>query len=197
MSAPDNITIAALTGRANSLEFILKQFLGSVRTITLGQVVEIKATGVSPVGMLTVKPLIMQMDNSEKTFEHAPIYNVPYLRLQGGVSAVILDPQPGDIGLLALCDRDNSRVKATKKEAAPGSGRRFSLSDAIYLGGVLNGEPKQYIHFTENGITIKAAALTVEGDIKCTGDVVADSVSLSQHRHSGVKAGGDISGGPV
>jgi hypothetical protein len=36
----------------------------------------------------------------------------------------------------------------------PGSNRTHSYSDAIYLGGVLNAEPSQYVKFANDGIDI-------------------------------------------
>ncbi|AOM39274.1 hypothetical protein [Xenorhabdus hominickii] len=65
-----------------------------------------------------------------------------------------MNPVPGDIGLIAVCDQDISTVKVTKKSAMPGTGRTHNYSDAIYLGGVLNSEPTQYVEFTDNQINI-------------------------------------------
>lgn len=52
------------------------------------------------------------------------------------------------------------------------------------------------------GVTTKAgnaggAAVEVQGTIKASDDVMVGAVSLAKHKHSGVKSGGDQSGGPV
>ena len=53
-----------------------------------------------------------------------------------------------------------------------------------------------YLHLSAKGIAI-GGDLSVSGKIVARGDVVAGGISLEQHRHSGVKAGSDISGAPV
>ncbi|MBR7631828.1 phage baseplate assembly protein V [Janthinobacterium lividum] len=51
------------------------------------------------------------------------------------------------------------------------------------------------------GVNAKAGAaggvaMAVQGTIKASDDVLAGAISLAKHTHSGVKAGGDQSGGP-
>lgn len=41
-----------------------------------------------------------------------------------------------------------------------------------------------------------AANVTVDGTIDATGEVTGNGIALSTHMHSGVTAGGDVSGGP-
>jgi phage baseplate assembly protein gpV len=82
------------------------------------------------------------------------IYNVPYFRLQGGANGVIIDPQKGDIGICVFASRDISTVKGTKKQGNPGSHRQYNFADGMYLGGVLNGAPTQYVQFSAAGIKI-------------------------------------------
>lgn len=38
--------------------------------------------------------------------------------------------------------------------------------------------------------------IDIQGVVNVSNDVVANGISLTKHKHSGVKAGGDISGGP-
>ncbi|WP_426074180.1 phage baseplate assembly protein V [Janthinobacterium sp. DSP2-3-3] len=52
------------------------------------------------------------------------------------------------------------------------------------------------------GVNAKAGAaggvaMAVQGTIKATEDVLAGAISLAKHPHSGVRAGGDQSGGPL
>ncbi|MFN1150042.1 Gp138 family membrane-puncturing spike protein [Serratia liquefaciens] len=135
-------------GEANAQDFVLRQFLGRHAFITLGQVV--KAEGES----VDIRPMVMSVAGDGSPISHEVIYNVPVWRLQGGQSAVIMPPKAGDIGFIAICDRDISAVKATSQPAMPGSKRTHSLSDALYLGGVLNGPPVQFVEFAEQQINI-------------------------------------------
>src|ERR1700730_14670284 len=41
-----------------------------------------------------------------------------------------------------------------KAQANPGSLRKFDLSDGVYVGGILNGTPTQYVESTATGINI-------------------------------------------
>ena len=76
------------------------------------------------------------------------------MRAQGGTNAIIIDPQVGDVGICIFADKDSSSVVATGAQANPGSRRRFTVTDGIYLGGMLNGTPVQYIQFLANAISI-------------------------------------------
>jgi hypothetical protein len=69
------------------------------------------------------------MTGKREAVEHGVIYSIPYFRLQGGVNAIIIDPEPGDIGMCGFCSRDISVVKNTKKIANPGSYRKYAWAD--------------------------------------------------------------------
>lgn len=139
----------------NELWFVLQTMMARNATTTLVQVKACSnAGGVSPVGTVDVQPLVHQLDGSGNIMPHGIVYGLPYLRLQGGSSAVIMDPKPGDIGIAVFASSDISKVKSTKAAAAPGSFRRFDMADGLYLGGVLNGTPTRYVRFTDSGIEI-------------------------------------------
>ena len=109
-------------------------------------------------GTVDIQPMVAQLDGKGNAMPHGTIYNVPYVRAQGGTNAVIIDPVVGDIGLAVFASHDISSVKASKKPANPGSRRRFDWADAIYVGGMLNAAPAQYIRFTSTGdVEIKPA----------------------------------------
>ena len=82
------------------------------------------------------------------------IYGCPYQRAQGGANAVILDPEVGDIGIAVFASRDIAAVIANRKPSNPGSRGRFRMSDAMYIGGLLNGVPTQWVRFSAAGIEI-------------------------------------------
>ena len=142
-------------GEYPALSFLVQQALAKVNTATL---VEVKAVtnagGLSPVGYVDVQPLVNQVDGLGNATPHGIVHNLPYLRIQGGTNAIILDPEVGDIGMAAFGDRDLSSVQSTKAQANPGSGRRFDFADGMYFGGFLNGTPEQYVQFTSSGINV-------------------------------------------
>ena len=140
----------------NIMDQFIQQALGRIGTIKLVKVMGVKNNGeVSPVGMVDVKAMINLVDgllgNSQ---QHDTVFGLPYMRLQGGDNAVIIDPVVGDIGFALICDRDISAAKNNKDFSNPGSYRRFSIADGLYVGGVLNGTPTQYIRFNTDGVRI-------------------------------------------
>lgn len=207
----------------NELQFVIAQMLGRIETV---MPVKVQACtnsgGISPVGFVDVVPLVNQTDGKGRSVEHGTVYHLPYFRVQGGINAVIIDPQPGDIGMAAICSRDVSAVKASKGKANPGSKRRFSFADGMYFGGFLNGTPTQYVQFSSTGITIHSPtkirldAPLIEldgylmqtntshgtgethliGPVYVTNDVTAENVSLKHHTHNGVQPGGGNTGQP-
>lgn len=142
-------------GDFNNIAFLVQQALGKMQTATLVRVESCtNAGGVSPVGFVDVTPLVNQIDAQGNPTPHVTIHNVPYFRLQGGANGIIIDPVAGDIGVCVFASRDISKVKSTKKQANPGSFRQYSFSDGMYLGGMLNGTPTQYVQFSAAGIRI-------------------------------------------
>ena len=148
----------------NKLNFIFSQLLSNVHTFTLVQVVAVTNSGeLGEVGFVDVKPLVNMTDYKGNAIPHATVFHLPYFRIQGGGNAIILDPAIGDIGLCAFAEKDISKVKSTKAQANPGSYRKYSMSDGVYLGGVLNGTPTQYVQFNSSGIIVHSpVGITLE-----------------------------------
>ena len=203
---------AAGGSQYNALMFLIRQALAGHNTATLVQVKAVtNSGGLEAVGFVDVLPLVNQLDGQKNAVPHAVVYNLPYFRLQGGANAVILDPQVGDIGMAVFADRDISAVKASKAQANPGSMRRTSYADGLYMGGFLNGVPAQVVRFSADGIHVTsptavhivAPVITSAGDWTHTGtitasvDVVADGVSLKTHTHGGVVPGGASTSAPL
>jgi hypothetical protein len=151
----------------NQQRFLLMTLLGRVSTVKLVQVKAINAGSGDPpaIGSVDVLPLVNMINGIGEKTEHGTIYNVPFFRLQGGVGAVIMEPVVDDIGLMLVCDRDISNVKANKAQANPGSYRMFDLADGLYLGGFLNGVPERYIRY-------KGSDLFVQGFENVTAEAV-------------------------
>lgn len=169
-------------GEFNNIMFAVQQAIGKLQTATLVRIESCtNAGGLSPVGFVDVTPLVNQVDAQGNPTPHVTIYNVPYFRLQGGANAVIIDPQKGDIGLCCFASRDITKVKSTKKQANPGSARQFSMSDGLYVGGMLNGTPSQYVQFSTAGIKLHSpTAIVLEApDISLQAQTVEINASTS------------------
>jgi hypothetical protein len=143
--------------------------------------------GVSPVGTVDVRPLVHQMAGNRTAVPHGVIYKIPYMRLQGGANAIILDPQVGDIGMCGFCSRDSSTVVATRKAALPASLRKYNWSDGLYIGGFLNAVPTQYIRFSDDGIGIVTPELAISQDVSAEG-----SLSVAKNMSAGTGASGSF-----
>jgi hypothetical protein len=153
-----------------------------------------------------VLPLVNQVDGAGNPTEHVTVYGLPYVRIQGGTNAVIIDPKVGDIGVAVFASRDISTVKNAKKQSNPGSYRRFNMADGLYIGGVLNGSPTNYVQFDNSGninivsigkLTFSAtnATLDANGNLHVQGDVVTGTgISLNNHVHTGVQGGTSTTG---
>lgn len=150
----------------NIQQFLIKQAIGRMNTATLVRVETVRApVGVAPVGFVDVTPLVNQIDGANQAVPHTRVFNLPYVRIQGGANAVIVDPQPGDIGICVFAQADISSVKASKDVSNPGSKRRFDMADGMYIGGALNTTPERYVMIDDNGITIEGVAtVTIHGD---------------------------------
>lgn len=144
-------------GEWNKQRFLIQQQMANLNTSMPVKVLSVTGVGVSPVGFVSLQILVDQVTGNDVTIPHGEISNVPYVRIQGGSNAIIIDPQVGDIGMALFCSRDISAVKNARQSAPPGSRRMYSFSDCAYLGGILNGEPTQYIQFTEGGILVHSA----------------------------------------
>lgn len=184
----------------NTQAFLMQSWINKVNTITLVKVVKIIPTGgLNAVGYVDVQPLVAQLDGAGNAMPHGIIHNLPYFRVQGGVSAVIIDPVIGDLGMAAFASHDISSVKETRDQANPGSRRRFDMADGLYLGGFLNGNPTRYVKLSSDGIELEDSSqiilrspkIVMDGEVMATGEITAKfgtggSVTLTQHRHPGV-----------
>jgi hypothetical protein len=150
-----------------ALQFIIASYVAQLATATLVRVISCTNTGgLSPWGTVDVQPVIAQLAGDNTAVQHQRLFRLPYVRIQGGVNAVIIDPQEGDLGVAIFASRDITALK--KQEAVdqvasgairgvpPSSDRQYSMADGLYLGGVLNGTPEQFVQFNSSGITIES-----------------------------------------
>lgn len=191
---PDNLftPTSAQTSDAESLMYVFKKLLSGAFFIELVHVTAIR--GDAPNLVVDVIPLVTRTDQTGAMIPNSEIFNAPVFRLQRGNSAVIMNPVVGDIGMIAICDRDNSVARANRKQSVPGSKRAHSKSDALYLGGFLNSEPDQFIEFADGAINITTPNPV---NITCSSaNIVApDGVVVTtpeMHVTGNITAGGNI-----
>jgi hypothetical protein len=179
-------------------ELLFRRLMAGNATAKLVKVVSCTNSGAdAAVGTVDVQPLVNQIDGFGNATPHGQLYALPYFRLQGGASAIILDPVAGDLGLAIFCDRDSSSVVRTKAQANPGSRRMFDMADGLYLGGFLNGAPTQYIQFLANGgginvvspQAVTVTAPTITADASTTFVVNSPIIALNGQITGGTESG--------
>ena len=99
-------------------------------------------------------PLVTRTTNTGAPIPNAQVYGASVFRLQRGSSAIIMDPVVGDIGIALYCDKDSDNARRERISGAPNTTRCHSRIDALYLGGLLNQQPDQFIEFADNAINI-------------------------------------------
>ncbi len=213
-----------------ALVFTITRLIAQQATCAWVQVVSCSNSGaaVAP-GTVTVQPLVNQMTGNGQPVPHGQLYQVPFWRLQGGTSAAIIDPVAGDIGLALFASRDSSLVRkaalgvglALGKLFNPASRRQYDWGDGVYLGGMLNGAPTQWVRFSASGvevvspqqITLTAPTIAINGStaVNIAGPVNANGATISTagevtdaagkvlgtHVHTGVTTGGSDTGPPA
>ena len=182
---------SAQVNEPESLKFTFERLLSGAFFIELVKVQAVR--GVAPNLVVDAIPLVTRTDQSGAMIQNSTIFNIPVFRLQRGSSAIIMNPVVGDIGMIAICDRDTTLVRANRKESVPGSGRKHSKSDALYLGGFLNSQPTEYVEFTGSGINIKSPGTVNINGLKILSDgrlQLVDGSIVDAHTHGGVSPGG-------
>lgn len=199
-----------------ALKFFVDAVLSHVRTAHPVQVITVTGGGLGPIGTVDVQPLVSQIDGIGQGEPHSTVYGRPYIRWQGGTSAIILDPAAGDKGLLVCCDRDTSNVVATLAAALPASLRRFNFADGVYVGCHLSKTtPTDYVWVKPAGagidivsqgkITIRGSQINMTGPVNANGATISNAGEvtdaagkvLGTHDHSAGTYVAPSGGGPV
>lgn len=205
--------LGAGTSQFNQIQFMIDQFLGRIATTKLVKVLKVivEDGDPSPVGFVDVLPLVNLTDGLGNATKHGTVFKLPFFRLQGGPTAIVMNPTVDDIGIAIICDRDISTIKETRVQGNPGSFRRYDVADGLYVGGFLNGTPTRYVQFKDAdliakgfdninaeataGITLKAPAITLDGQVAVTGNCFVDGdvkasaqtanfVTMLGHKHA-------------
>jgi len=180
----------------NTHHFWTRQHLSKLRTNVLVKIIAVHAGSYPHSYTVDVQPLVNQVDGAGNKQEHGTVYGIPMLSSSGGNGAVIVKPKVGDMGMMAIGDRDGSAAIAANGLANPDSGRMHSMSDGVYLGGFGNqNNSSHYIVADENGFTIHGD-LNVTGKITASGEVKGNNVQLSTHTHGGVTVGSGHTAAP-
>lgn len=180
MSGTDHIRNSDRLAEFARMAAVVDSVMASKATATIAEVVAVHGGGTGPVGTVDVQFLVNQVDGKGVSVPHGKAYGLPYLRYQGGSSAVIIDPQPGDIGTVVFASRDISSVVANRGQANPGSMRQMDMSDGMFMPGILNAAPTQYLQFTGDAanlvalstINLNAPQVSVPGNL-----IVGDGVT--------------------
>ncbi|MGC8517902.1 MAG: hypothetical protein ACP5P4_05155 [Steroidobacteraceae bacterium] len=194
-----------------SVVFMIEEVIARGATCAWVQVLSCSNSGtVAASGTVTVQPLVNQMTGSGQAVPHGQIAQMPFVRLQGGDSATILDPVAGDIGLAIFASRDSSLVRkaalgvglALGRLFNPGSKRQYSWSDGVYLGGILTKTPTQYVQYLPNGggVNIKSTGpVNINGAvISAAGEITdANGIVLGTHDHTPGTYVAPSGGGPI
>lgn len=160
-----------LTSEYNALNFIITSIIKStVNTCYAVTVTEVDTDNQK----VTVKPLIAQIDADNNKIELPEIFEIPYFRYSAGRTAVKLDPVAGDIGVLIIFKSDSNNIKTgDNSQILPNTFLNYPLYSGIYIGGMLNNDPENYIEIKDDSITINANKKIV---INCqTAEINADS----------------------
>ena len=199
----ENASFGLSTDEIAQIRYQFDAFIREMYACLPCKVLAVNGGGLAPVGTANIQPLIQQQTATGEMVPYPAIYNAPYFRLQGGANAIIIDPAPGDIGFAVFSSRDISGVKRTRGDSATASLRKFSLSDAIYVNGILNSTPTQYIQFSQAGITVysptainlTAPTVTITADQQVTVDTPLMTIT-GQMTQTGAKgSGAQTSGG--
>ena len=175
----------------NALSFMMEQMIkGMVNTAIPVRVDSCTKPGVGgAAGYVSATPLVMQRGADGKSLAPVSMPQLPYYRVQAGTAAVVLDPQPGDIGLAICSQQDSSNLQAgTSAPVQAGSFRCFELSDSFYVGGFMNQAPQTFVHLDpEKGevtikaptnITIDAPQIELKGAVTKGGAGSSDTITL-------------------
>jgi len=186
----------------NMHHFAMRQLQARMRTNVLVKVVAVYPGQYPHSWMVDVQPLVNQVDGGGQSQAHGTVYGIPMVSGSGGNGAIIVKPKKGDMGLMAIGDRDHSAAVAANGAANPGSARMHDFADGLYMGGFQNqNNASHWIVADENGFTVQGD-LTITGSVKATGEVIAKTgtsggVHLSTHVHSGVTPGSGNTAAPV
>lgn len=189
------------------LVFIIEQVLASKYFTRVVQVVAVNEDAKT----VDVQIATNQLDGQGNSSPHGITKSIPYVGGQFGTSAFKMTPGVGDLGMMAVNDRDLSSVKVNKSIANPGSLRKFAAADGIYLWSILNKQaPTQFIEWTStglniqdangNGLTTSSSGWAFTGNVSFAGNIELSGViqGASGAEYAGtITTSGDVVAGTI
>ena len=178
---------------ANMLGYVFSRLIGNMTFVKIVRVIGVNTSD----GVVDLEGLLYTVNaNGESLNDGGRYFSIPYLRLQRGSSAVVMNPVIGDVGLMVCCDRDITGIKDNKNASVPVSNRLHSAADGVYLTSIacLSETPTQYVEFHDAGIDIKSPGIVNINGMKILPDgrlQLVDGSIVDGHRHGGVISGGD------
>jgi hypothetical protein len=166
-SVVPNFGASELTSQGQRTALLIRSLLARVRTAIPVKVLAVYPGAGSPpsIGTVDVQPLV-QMVGGKTPWPLKPNYGVPFCRIQTGATAIIADPQAGDIGIAIACDRDISKVLSTAGALSmPGSARKHNLSDLVYLFSIISSQATitQYLQMTASLLKAVFPSINLNG----------------------------------
>lgn len=162
---------------------------------------------------------VLNMENSQKSEQIAPLVDVPVSFPRGGGFAVTFPLQAGDEGFVVFSERCIDGWWQSGQASEPLDYRLHDLSDAMFVPGICS-VPNAIQGFFNNGLSLQTldgstfirlerGKITIKGDIEQTGqfsatgiiasqnDVLSAGISGKSHKHRDVAGGAGISGVPL
>lgn len=196
----------------NALSFMIEQAIkGMVNTAIPVRVDSCSKPGPDgAAGHVSATPLVQQRGADGNSLMPVSLPQLPFYRAQAGTAAIVLDPQPGDVGLAVFSQQDASNIEAGKTDPVQaGSFRCFDMSDGFLVSNHYGKTPDVYVELEQNkGVTLQTGKgdpicqiyLDKEGNIsiksKTKISLEAPTIELKGALVMG-NAAGDASGGTI
>ena len=194
----------------NAISFLVEQAIkGMVNTAIPVRVDSCTKPGVGgAAGCVSATPLVQQRGADGKALDTVSLPQLPYIRLSASTAAVVIDPQPGDVGFAVFAQQAISNLTAGSSDPVQaGSFRTFDMSDGVFIPAILGVAPTTYVHLDpEKGeitlkaptkITIEAPQIELKGPVKMGGAGSSDTITLDGNvsTNGNITAAGNVNAG--
>lgn len=170
------------TNDYNKLQFIIRQsVLGLIDTCFVGIVQTVNENFT-----VDVLPIVNGVDGDGNSVERSVVYNIPYLRYQGGECSVDIIPSVGDIGLICITKEDSSSAIESKSSSVPPSDKKYNKSNGLYIASIASTckEAKHSLTIRDEGIIINT---TANVSVSCDGNA-----TVNVGKNSSITVGGNL-----
>lgn len=170
----------------NLLHYIIQNNINKINTILPCKIVKIKDDNT-----IDVQSLIKIVWDDGIQDQPPVLSNVLVSKLMGGNCIIDVELKVGDIGIVGFCQQDISASIKNKSIEPPNTKRQFSLSDGIWLSGILSeGNQANKILLSQNGdIDIEA-----NNDINITAN---SNVNITANSKAVLSAGNQALGSVI